>query len=169
MSAVEQSGDFLKWKSKFQFLGKILFSQPPVNKGHTGWRNERRWPILTKLYLMSTPISIMNGHTNGSSGAASPVRIYDARSVTFPRPTPQAEDYASIRGTDTAIVIDNGIYLKHPDVVLTAFRFQSAPRWMGYRDITTTCYWEPSCAIQRKKGAKDILSSRKRCFGGPGG
>jgi hypothetical protein len=52
----------------------------------------------------------MNGHTNGSSGTASPVRIYDARSVTFPGPTPEAEDYGSIRGSDTAIVIDNGIY-----------------------------------------------------------
>ena len=59
---------------------------------------------------MSTPLSIMNGQTNGSSGTASPVRIYDVKSVAFPGPTPEAEDYGSIRSSDTAIVIDNGIY-----------------------------------------------------------
>ena len=50
----------------------------------------------------------MNGHTNGSSGASSPLHIYDARSLPFPGPTPQSEDYDSLRGVNTAIVIDNG-------------------------------------------------------------
>jgi hypothetical protein len=52
---------------------------------------------------------MMNGHTNGSSGASSPIRLYDARSLAFPGPTPQSEDYDTFRGKDTAIVIDNGI------------------------------------------------------------
>ena len=52
----------------------------------------------------------MNGQTNGSSGTSSPLRIYDARSVTFPGPTPQSEDYGSFRGANTAIVIDNGMF-----------------------------------------------------------
>ena len=52
----------------------------------------------------------MNGQTNGSPGTTSPLRIYDARSVTFPGPTPQAEDYEEFHGLDTAIVIDNGIH-----------------------------------------------------------
>lgn len=50
----------------------------------------------------------MNGHTNGSSGTSSPIRLYDARSPAFPGPTPQSEDYDTFRGKDTAIVIDNG-------------------------------------------------------------
>ena len=50
----------------------------------------------------------MNGQTNGSPGTTSPLRIYDARSITFPGPTPQAEDYDTFSGQDTAIVIDNG-------------------------------------------------------------
>ena len=53
----------------------------------------------------------MNGHANGSSAVSSPIRIYDARSPSFPGPTPQAEDYDTFRGQDTAIVIDNGILL----------------------------------------------------------
>jgi len=52
----------------------------------------------------------MNGQTNGSPGTTSPLRIYDARSVTFPGPTLQAEDYEEFHGLDTAIVIDNGIH-----------------------------------------------------------
>ena len=51
----------------------------------------------------------MNGQSDGSSGTSSPLRIYDVRSVTFPGPTLQSEDYESFRGLDTAIVIDNGI------------------------------------------------------------
>jgi hypothetical protein len=52
----------------------------------------------------------MNGVTrSSSSGTATPLRIFDARpTVTFPGPTPQAEDYAAFRDQDTAIVIDNG-------------------------------------------------------------
>jgi hypothetical protein len=52
----------------------------------------------------------MNGITrSSSSGTATPLRIFDARpTVSFPGPTPQAEDYAAFRGQDTAIVIDNG-------------------------------------------------------------
>jgi hypothetical protein len=53
----------------------------------------------------------MNGQTNGSPGTTSPLRIYDAHSFTFPGPTPQAEDYETFRGLDTAIIIDNGIIL----------------------------------------------------------
>jgi hypothetical protein len=68
---------------------------------------------------MATPLSIIHSQTNGSSGASSPVRIYDARSVSFPGPTPQAEDYGSIRDTDTAIVIDNGTLLESSGCILT--------------------------------------------------
>jgi hypothetical protein len=52
----------------------------------------------------------MNGQADGSSGTLSPLRIYDARSITFPGPTLQSEDHESFRGTNDAIVIDNGIY-----------------------------------------------------------
>jgi hypothetical protein len=38
------------------------------------------------------------------------MRLYDARSLPFPGPTPQAEDYSNFGGQDTAIVIDNGIF-----------------------------------------------------------
>lgn len=51
----------------------------------------------------------MNGQPNGASGTSSPLRIYDVRSVTFPVPTGQSEDYESLRGIETAIVIDNGM------------------------------------------------------------
>ena len=50
----------------------------------------------------------MNGQTSSPPGAASPLRIYDVRSLAFPGATPQADDYVSFRGVDTAIVIDNG-------------------------------------------------------------
>ena len=50
----------------------------------------------------------MNGQTNGSAEPTTPLRIYDARSITFPGPTLQADDYDVFRDADTAIVIDNG-------------------------------------------------------------
>jgi hypothetical protein len=58
----------------------------------------------------------MNGVTrSSSSGTATPLRIFDARpTVTFPGPTPQAEDYAAFRDEDTAIVIDNGALAPSP-------------------------------------------------------
>ena len=52
----------------------------------------------------------MNGQTYDSPGTASPLRIYEARSVPFPGPTPTADDYDKFRGIDTAIVIDNGTF-----------------------------------------------------------
>src|SRR5579871_1499017 len=59
----------------------------------------------------------MNGQTNGSSasasGASSPLPIYDARTITFPGPTPQAEDYDELKtnlGGDLTLVIDNGTF-----------------------------------------------------------
>ena len=74
----------------------------------------------------------MNGQTNGSSGTSSPLRIYDARSVTFPGPTLQAEDYESFRGADTAIVIDNGIYSNYLESSSLVSRLKSATGWVGY-------------------------------------
>ena len=82
----------------------------------------------------------MNGQTNGSPGTTSPLRIYDAHSVTFPGPTPQAEDYEEFHDLDTAIVIDNGIISYSMGNILTFIcRFESTSRRMGTGDVAATC------------------------------
>lgn len=60
----------------------------------------------------------MNGQANGSSvaasGTSSPLRLYDARSFTYPGPTPQSDDYDYLEGSvggDLTLVIDNGMLL----------------------------------------------------------
>ena len=82
----------------------------------------------------------MNGVTrSNSSGTVTPLLLFDARpTVSFPGPTPQAEDYAAFRGQDTAIVIDNGTVASASlHVFLFAwetdwyFRIESATRGMG--------------------------------------
>ena len=108
----------------------------------------------------------MNGHTNGSaSGTSSPQRIYDVRSIAFPGPTPQSDDYDTIREQDTAIVIDNGTNPSPYQSSILRFRIKSVTRRLGIRNFSAARDREPRRAIQREKSGQDILSCRKRCVG----
>jgi hypothetical protein len=91
--------------SENPFLQLCVKSESPGLHEYSGYDTSR-----LSFSLASIHPSIMNGQTNSSSGTSSPLRIYDARSVTFPGPTLQSDDYESFRGANTAIIIDNGIY-----------------------------------------------------------
>jgi len=129
-------------------------------------------PLKCTLHLDTFPSTAekMNGQTNGSPGTTSPLRIYDAHSFTFPGPTPQAEDYDTFRGLDTAIVVDNGIILlllEYSDYLQGRVNFALDGQRSRRRDLQLRISWRgtKSARPHGRTVLSGTMSSETRLLG----